>query len=84
MIDATTLGQFLIAVTLFLTTMAARSSTQSRAIKREVKRLRELNEALWEDRHIHRSTMARHGIPLPPFHPTLKRLAVSDGDEDDE
>lgn len=80
-LDATTLSQLLIAVTLYLTTMAARSTTRNRAMRREVRRLRETNEALWEDRHVHRSEMARHGVPLPPAHP---RLALLIGQEDDE
>lgn len=80
-LDPSVLSNFLLAFTILAGTLTAKYSTQSRAQRRLIRRLREENEALWDDRYTHRRAMAKAGITMPPPHPVLKKLQ---DDEDDK
>lgn len=75
-LDPVIISNFLLAITVYIGTMAAKYSSQSRALKKVVKALRLENEALWEDRHNHRRIMAQAGVKFPPPHPVLRKLEL--------
>lgn len=66
MLDADFIGNLLLGILIFISTLTAKWSTQARAQRRELRRLR-AREELFED-HVYelRTEMARHGIPRPP------------------
>lgn len=79
--DPSVLSNFLLAFTILAGTLTAKYSSQARAQRRLIKRLRVENEALWEDRYAHRRVMARAGVAYPDPHPVLKKLE-QDEEED--
>lgn len=72
--DPSVLSNFMLAFTILAGTLTAKYSTQSRAQRRLIKKLRVENEALWEDRYAHRRVMAIKGVPYPDPHPVLLKL----------
>lgn len=79
--DPSVLSNFLLAFTILAGTLTAKYSTQSKAQRRLIKRLREENEALWDDRYKLRRAMVNKGLPLPETNPVLKQLQI-DEEED--
>lgn len=79
--DPSVLSNFLLAFTILAGTLTAKYSTQSKAQRRLIKRLREENEALWDDRYKLRRAMVNNGVPLPETNPVLKQLQI-DEEED--
>lgn len=79
--DPSVLSNFLLAFTILAGTLTAKYSSQSRAQRRLIRRLRLENEALWEDRYAHRRVMAINGVPYPDPHPTLKKLEQEEDEE---
>lgn len=64
--DPYLIGNVLLGCFLAVTTLATRYGTQARSMRRENRRLR-LREELWESHTYElRTTMARHGISVPP------------------
>lgn len=76
--DPSVLSNFLLAFTILAGTLTAKFSTQSRAQRRLIRRLREENEALWDERYSNRRIIAQSGLPMPETHPTLKKLQADD------
>lgn len=75
-LDPILISNFLLAITIYVGTLTAKYSSQTRALKKLVKELRTENEALWEDRHDHRRVIARAGLKFPPPNPVLRKIEL--------
>lgn len=82
-LDPALISNFLLAVTIYVGTMAAKASSQSRAMKKVIRKLRAENEALWEERYAYRKALARAGLKYPQGHPLIIKIEL-EGDANDE